>query len=113
MNTMYTTVLERTREIGVMKSVGASRRDITSLFVTEAGLLGGLGGLAGSGLGLGLAYAVAYLARSALDVPFFQASLSPWLFLAGLLFATITGVISGYAPARRAAKKHPVEALRG
>lgn len=113
MNTMYTTVLERTKEIGVMKSVGAKRRDITSLFVTEAGLLGFFGGVAGSAAGIGVAQLIAIVARSSLGIGFFEALLAPWLFAAGIGFATITGLISGYAPARRASKKDPVEALRG
>lgn len=113
MNTMYTTVLQRTQEIGVMKSVGAKRKDITLLFVAEAGLLGGIGGIIGSTVGLGLAQVIASLARSGLGIPFFEALLSPTIFTVGVVFAAGTGLISGYAPARRAAKKNPVEALRG
>jgi putative ABC transport system permease protein len=113
MNTMYTTVLERTREIGVMKSVGATKRDITKLFVMEAGLIGFIGGLTGSIAGFGIAELIAFFARSSLNILFFQALLSPWLFAVGVGFATLTGLFSGYAPARRAAKKDSVEALRG
>jgi putative ABC transport system permease protein len=111
-NTMYTSVLERTKEIGIMKSIGAKNSTIFSLFAIESGLLGMVGGLIGVTLGIILAYGLSAIGRVALGVSLIQASISPWLIIGALAFSFILGTLAGVLPALRAAKQHPVDALR-
>ena len=111
MNTMYTAVLERTREIGVMKSVGAKGWHIMTVFILESMLLGGFGGLIGTIGGAGLAETVAALAR-ARGFTFFQAAIDLKTIVYVLVFTLIVGVLAGILPAREAARKKPVDALR-
>ncbi len=111
MNTMYTAVLERTREIGVMKSVGAKGWHIMAVFILESMLLGGFGGLIGTIGGAGLAEIVAAIAR-ARGFAFFQAAIDPRTIIYVLIFTLIVGILAGILPAREAARRRPVEALR-
>ncbi|MBW2993688.1 ABC transporter permease [Candidatus Woesearchaeota archaeon] len=111
MNTMYTSVLQRTQEIGVMKAIGAKNRSILSLFVIESGMLGLFGGMIGVVLGMGIAKIVEMIAEEfgygMLKVFF------PWyLILGALLFSFGVGTISGVFPAIRASRMKPVDALR-
>jgi putative ABC transport system permease protein len=112
MNTMYTSVLERTREIGVMKAIGARNSNITTMFVMESGIIGLIGGSLGCLVGALLSKAVEYIAVSQLDSTLIQASLTPQLILGALSFSVIVGVISGFLPAKQASELNPVEALR-
>ncbi len=111
MNSMYTSVLERTREIGIMKSIGAHNNDVLAIFLIESGLLGLVGGLFGVGIGVGIGKIVEVFAAASgygfLKVPF-----NIWIVLFGLGFAFIVGVVSGTLPAVRASKLSPVDALR-
>ena len=111
MNSMYTSVLERTREIGIMKSIGAHNNDILAIFLIESGLLGLVGGLFGVGIGVGIGKIVEIAAANAgfglLKVP-----VNFWIIAFGLGFAFIVGVASGTLPAVRASKLNPVDALR-
>jgi putative ABC transport system permease protein len=111
-NTMYTSVLERTKEIGIMKSIGAKNSSIFTLFFIESGLLGLVGGTIGIILGLILAYGAAAAGRAALGVNLIQAHVSFTLIFAALFFSFIVGLIAGLVPAIQAAKKNPVDALR-
>ncbi|HJV33280.1 MAG TPA: ABC transporter permease [Patescibacteria group bacterium] len=111
MNTMYTSVLERTREIGVMKSVGAKGWHIMTVFILESMLLGGLGGLLGTIGGGGLALIVAAVAR-AKGFTFFEAAIDLKTIVFVLAFTMAVGVLAGILPAREAAKRKPVDALR-
>ncbi len=111
-NTMYTAVLERTKEIGIMKSIGATNKAIFTLFFIESGLLGMVGGLIGIALGAGLAYGVAFVGRFVLGIEVIQAHVSLTLILSALAFSFFIGLIAGITPAIRAAKKNPVDALR-
>lgn len=120
-NTMAMSILERTREIGLMKAVGATNRDVLTIFLGEAagiGFIGGLGGviigwLAGQGLNV---IALVYLANQAGQQggpPPSIAVYTPfWLPLFALIFSTIIGMISGLYPALRAATMIPVLALK-
>lgn len=120
-NTMAMSILERTREIGLMKAVGATNRDVLAIFLGEAagiGFLGGLGGviigwLAGQGLNV---LAIVYLASQAGQqggAPPSVAVYTPvWLPLFALLFSTFIGMLSGLYPALRAATMIPVLALK-
>lgn len=111
MNTMYTSVLERTSQIGIMKAVGARNNDIMLLFLIEAGLLGVVGGVIGVLLGLGISKAVEYIAaQNGFDI--LQANMSLQLILGALAFSFLVGSISGVLPARKAALMKPVEAIR-
>ncbi len=111
-NTMYTSVLERTKEIGIMKSIGARNSDIFLLFLFESGFLGIVGGIIGILLGMGLAFGAAYGGRQALGSDLIQAKVSVLLLAAALFFSFIVGIIAGFLPALQAARKHPVDALR-
>jgi putative ABC transport system permease protein len=103
-NNMLTSVYERTKEIGILKAVGAKNSDILKIFVFEAGMVGGIGGLFGVILG----YAIG-LSTNLFGLP---TSINPMIGIFGFLFAFIVGVISGYAPSKMAAKLPPIEALR-
>ena len=103
MNVMFVSVLERTREIGLRKALGARRRTILIQFLLEAVFICLFGGL----LGLALAYPATLLLQRA-----FPASLAWPVVLAALTVSILTGVISGYLPAHRASKLNPVDALR-
>ncbi len=111
MSTMYTSILERTREIGIMKALGARNSDIMLIFLIGAGLLGLVGGIIGVTIGLGISKFVEILAaRSGLEM--LKAHISWELILGALAFSFIVGCISGFLPARRASKLSPVDALR-
>lgn len=109
MNTMYTSVLERTKEIGILKAIGAKNSHILILFLIESGLLGLIGGVAGAVVGIGMAKAVAYFA-SGMAIPI-EAAVTPELVVGALLFSFIVGSLSGILPARKASKLEPVDAL--
>jgi putative ABC transport system permease protein len=111
MNTMYTAVLERTKEIGIMKAIGARNSTIFRLFFIESGFLGLVGGIIGTLLGMGLAYGLAFAGRQA-GSNLLQASVSPYLIIGSLLFSFILGTLFGVLPAVNASKMQPVEALR-
>jgi putative ABC transport system permease protein len=111
MNTMYTAVLERTKEIGVMKAVGARNKDILFIFLLEAGVIGMVGGIIGVLLGFIVASiggSIAAAAGYALLKPIF-----PWYLILGcIMFAFLVGAGSGIMPAVRASKLRPVDSLR-
>lgn len=111
MNTMYTAILERTKEIGVMKAIGARNGDILAVFVVEAGLIGLIGGI----LGVLLGYIVASTGGSIAAASGF-ALLKPAyplaLIIGCILFSFFVGAAAGYLPARSASKLKPVDALR-
>ncbi len=110
--TMYTSVLERTRQIGVMKSVGARNNDILMIFLVEAGLLGLVGGAIGVAIGLSLSKGLEFILVNFFDFDLLKPYVSWWLVLGALSFSFLVGCISGFIPARRAAKMNPVDALR-
>jgi len=105
-------VLERTREIGVMKAVGARRRHILMLFLLESGFMGLIGGVLGALVGLGIALGIKLLAPIFLLGTALEVGFSPGLMLSVLVFSFALGALSGFFPAREAAKLPPVEALR-
>ena len=111
MNTMYTAVLERTREIGVMKSIGARNSDILLIFLIESGVLGLIGGAIGVILGVGFSKLVELIAANA-GYSIVKVSFPLFLIIGTLLFALVVGVIAGGIPAYRASKLKPVDALR-
>ena len=112
MNTMYTSVLERRREIGIMKAIGARNRDILSIFLFEAGILGLLGGAIGIALGILFSKMVEFIATAALGTTLIQASFPWYLILGALAFSFGVGTAAGTLPAMQASRLPPVEALR-
>ena len=105
MNIMLAVVTERTREIGVRKSLGARRRDILNQFLVESSFLAGTGGF----VGVALAWIAAIVVRNATPVPMAL----PWtsVFL-GVGLSAVVGLFFGIYPARRASRLDPIEALR-
>ena len=110
MNSMYTSVLERTKEIGIMKAIGARNADILLIFLMESGLIGLVGGLLGTALGTGMAWAIGSFSKQAGFLLIINIEIAVLLF--GLLFAFVAGIISGVLPAYQASKLKPMEALR-
>jgi len=127
-NTMITSVTERTREIGVMKVIGATLSDIRKLFLLEAAAIGLIGGLFGIALALGLSYAmnnfdIAFLQNMGMGVPEWMRQpgevppdislITPWLCLLALGVAGTVGIVSGFYPAWRATRLSALAAIRG
>ncbi|MBI4451834.1 ABC transporter permease [Candidatus Woesearchaeota archaeon] len=112
MNTMYTSVLERTKEIGIMKSIGARNSAIFTIFFVESGLLGTVGGIIGIALGMSFAYGISFAGRYLLGSEIIQASVSPFLIIGALIFSFGLGTLFGVLPAYRASKLNPVDSLR-
>ena len=110
-NTMITSVLERYKEIGVLKAIGARNSEITSIFLFESAFLGLVAGILGVLLGWGLT-SLASVILNSLGWGFLSPLYSVGLFIGCILFATITGAISGIAPAIKASKINTVDALR-
>ena len=109
-NSMYTSILERTKDIGIMKAIGAQNKDILFIFLIESGLMGLVGGIFGVIIGTLLSYGISqYATQSGFKLIF---SINPGLVMFGLLFAFCIGMISGMIPARQASKLKPVDALR-
>jgi len=111
MNTMYTSVTQRTREIGVMKAIGASQKQITLLFLLESGIIGMIGGILGITAGATLSTAASIAATQTTNIQI-TPYLGPELLIGATLFSFTIGIISGILPARKAAKLPPAEALR-
>jgi len=112
MSTMYTSVLEKTRDIGIMKAVGARNENIMTVFLFESGLLGLTGGLLGVILGLSIAKGGEYVVHEMYGLQMLRVAISPGLIVGALAFSFIVGTLSGLLPARRAAGLDPVDALR-
>jgi putative ABC transport system permease protein len=112
MNTMYTAVVERTKEVGIMKSIGAKNSTIFSLFFIESGFLGIVGGIIGAILGYLVATGLSIIGRVVLGSTLISAHFTPQLIIGALLFSFILGSFFGTLPAMRAAKLNPVDALR-
>jgi len=111
MNSMFTSVLERTRDIGLMKAIGAKNSDIVLIFLAEAGIMGTIGGVIGIILGTALAFGVGFAAQSA-GFPLLSIRIDIITILIALTISFAVGAISGLLPALQAAKLKPVDALR-
>ncbi|MDD4878190.1 MAG: ABC transporter permease [Candidatus Nanoarchaeia archaeon] len=111
MNTMYTAIIERTRQIGVMKAIGATNFHIALIFQIESGLLGLAGGIVGCLIGMGIGKLVEFGAHAA-GITFFNVSFPWWLIAGALAFSTVLGIASGVLPSMQAAKMKPIDALR-
>jgi|SRR3989338_349895 len=111
MNSMFTSVLERRREIGIMKAIGATNKQIMMIFLVESAMFGLIGGVIGVSLGSLGAFLVKLVA-SIVGFELIKISLNLGLILFSLGFAVGIGMLSGFIPAYQAAKLKPVEALR-
>ena len=112
MNTMYTSVLQRRKEIGIMKSIGATNTAILTIFLFESGILGIIGGTIGVIFGLLLSKGVE-LGASLAGIDLLKAYISIPLIMSALVFSFLIGALSGFMPAKQASKLQPVDALRG
>jgi len=114
-NTMFTSVLEKTKEIGIMKAIGAKNRDIMMIFVFNAGMVGMVGGLLGISIGAAVSSALPMLGVRMIGPGGgggMVTVISPQLLLMALLLAIGIGIAAGVIPAYRASKLKPVDALR-
>lgn len=116
-NTMIMSILERTREIGIMKAIGAEDREIKLIFFVEAGVIGLTGGILGvlvawgiDGIANRLAYKFILQPQGASYIDFF--AIPPYLWLGAILFAVLVSILAALYPAARAARIDPVKALR-
>jgi putative ABC transport system permease protein len=105
MNIMLVSVTERTREIGIRMSIGALPREVLLQFLVEALVLSLIGGL----IGIVLALIASYFLAQAMGFPYI---IDSQINLVAFAFSAAVGVVFGYAPARRAARLDPIEALR-
>jgi putative ABC transport system permease protein len=110
-NSMFTSVLERTREIGIMKAIGARNSEILSIFLAEAAIIGFVGGVLGLILGISVSLLIQKIVVSA-GFGLLKIIVTPGIIIFGLFFAAFIGIISGIIPAYRASKQKPIDALR-
>ncbi|MBW2967916.1 ABC transporter permease [Candidatus Woesearchaeota archaeon] len=110
-NTMYTAVMERTNEIGIMKAIGARNSDIFLIFLIESGILGAAGGICGIAAGVGMSKLVSFAAEAG-GWSLIYGVFPYWLTVGAFVFSFIVGALAGTLPARQAAKMKPVDALR-
>lgn len=115
-NTLVMAILERRREIGIMKAVGASDADVRGLFFAEAGAMGLVGGAVGVALGWTIGRLINFGTNIYLERQHFPPaqiwSVPPWLVLGAIAFSIVVSLFSGLYPAARAARLDPVQALR-
>ena len=109
---LIVSVVQKSREIGVMRAVGTSRSRILRIFLIQGGLVGFAGSILGAGCGGLLAQAFVRLWRTADGSPMFPVELSPTLLFLPMLLATLVGLVAAVAPARRAASLEPAEVIR-
>jgi putative ABC transport system permease protein len=115
-NTLVMAILERRREIGIMKAIGASDGDVRAIFFAEAGAMGILGGI----LGVALGWAIGRVLNGGFNIYLKSQSFPPehlwavpwWLVVFAIVFAFLVSLVSGLYPAGRAARLDPVQALR-
>jgi putative ABC transport system permease protein len=110
MNAMITSVMERTKEIGLYKSLGATNQKVLGIFILEAGFIGLIGGIIGILLGSGAALLIQLIANVS-GLPL-QVVLTPEIAIGAMIFGIMVGVLSGLYPAYKASQLDPVEAIR-
>lgn len=114
-NTMVMAITERKKEIGVMKVIGATIKDIKNLFLLEAAMIGLIGGAIGIGISVSIANFISSPAFAKMlngGSTLFAFQIPLWLIGYGLVFTTLVGILSGYLPARKAMKSSALEAIR-
>jgi len=110
---LIVSVIQRSKDIGILRAMGTTRGQVLGVFLIQGGVLGFIGSLIGSSLGAGALIVWHAAARQADGTELFPLLLEPGLFIAAAAVATVTGVAAGMAPALRAARLDPVEAIRG
>jgi len=110
---LIVSVIQRSKDIGILRAMGTRRSQVLGVFLIQGGVLGFVGSLIGSSLGAGALVLWHSAARQADGTELFPLLLEPSLFIAAAAVATVTGVAAGMAPALRAARLDPVEAIRG
>ncbi|SCK28007.1 lipoprotein-releasing system permease protein [Variovorax sp. HW608] len=110
---LVVSVVQKSREIGILRAMGISRGQVLRVFLLQGGLLGLMGSLGGSGMALVALWLWQRYARNPDGTPFFPVEIEPGLFLLSMLLATLTGLAAAFAPALRAARLDPVVAIRG
>lgn len=110
---LVVSVVQRSRQIGILRAMGASRGRIQRVFLVQGAIVGLSGSILGSAIGAGLASFFGGLFRDADGSPTFPIDLTPWLFARAAAVATVVGLVAAIAPARRAARMDPAEAIRG
>jgi putative ABC transport system permease protein len=111
MNSIYTSVLERTKEIGILKSIGARKEDIYFIFVSESLILSAFGGLVGLGIGIGISKAVEWYAITK-GFGILSIEITFGIVVLAMVLALVIGFLAGILPAKRAAKMNTVNALK-
>lgn len=110
---LVVSVVQKSREIGILRAMGISRGQILRMFLLQGGLVGLAGSIVGSAIGLTALILWQIYARNPDGTPLFPLLIEPGLFIATLLLATLTGLVAAFAPALRAARLDPVVAIRG
>lgn len=110
---LVVSVVQKSREIGILRAMGVSRAQVLRVFLLQGGLLGGAGSVGGSALGLAAVVLWQRYARNPDGTPLFVLAIDPTLFASSLLLATLTGLVAAFAPALRAARLDPAVAIRG
>jgi lipoprotein-releasing system permease protein len=110
---LMVTVVQRTSEIGILRAMGTSRGQVLRVFLLQGGVIGLLGSVVGSAVGIGFVFLWRTFARNPDGTQFFVVTLSPSLFVATSIIATLTGVLTAILPALGAARLNPVDAIRG
>jgi lipoprotein-releasing system permease protein len=110
---LVVSVVQKSREIGILRAMGISQGQVLRVFLLQGALLGLAGSLVGSAIGAAGLVAWQAWARNPDGTPLFALELDPWLFGSALALATLTGLASAFAPALRAARLDPVVAIRG
>jgi len=111
-NTMIMAIYERTKEIGIMKVIGAKVMDIERLFLTEAAFIGLSGGVAGVVISYLISFGINYVIKASGQSAYNISSIPLWLSGLALLFSTLVGILAGYLPAKRATKVSALTAIR-
>ena len=112
-NTMFMSVMERTRQIGLLKAIGASEQEIMKLFLIESGIFGFAGGIAGVIFGVAISLLIPYMGIQALGFGGdMKATITAGTIFFAIGFSVVVGILSGIIPARHAAKMRPVDAIR-
>jgi lipoprotein-releasing system permease protein len=109
---LVVSVVQKQREIGILRAMGASPRRIMQVFLIQGGIVGGSGALLGSGLATLMVYGASFALRQDDGSPLISGHIDMFYYLSAAAVAVLTGLLAAVAPARRAAKMDPVEAIR-